>query len=79
MLVVGPAVQDVEAEFDQYWNSEYSYPAATLIRSGTAEELDQLRARKETKREEQASSTYIEALHNSPLAHACWFHWSTSG
>ena len=81
VLVVGPVVQDVEAEFDQYWNSEYSYPAATLIRQGTQQELDQLRSRIEAFYEESSTTTYRKALHDSPLAHAIRdntyeFHWA---
>jgi putative cardiolipin synthase len=68
VLVVGPAVQDVEAEFDQYWNSEYAYPAATLIRQGTEQELDQLRRRIAAFYEESSTTTYRKALQESPLA-----------
>ena len=70
VMAVGPVVQDVQAEFDQYWNSEYAYPAATLIRQGTEEELEQLRAGKETFFEASATTAYLQALDDSPLANA---------
>ena len=70
VLAVGPVVQDVEAEFDDYWNSEYAYPAATLIRQGTEEELDQLRAGKQAFFEASSTTAYVQALEDSPLANA---------
>ena len=70
VLAVGPVVQDVEAEFDDYWNSEYAYPAATLIRQGTEEELDQLRAGKQAFFEASSTTAYLQALEDSPLANA---------
>ena len=70
VLAVGPVVQDVEAEFDEYWNSEYAYPAATLIRQGTNEELEQLRAGKQAFFEASATTSYLQALEDSALANA---------
>ncbi len=67
-LAVGPVVQEVEAEFDEYWNSEYSYPAATLIRQGAREELDQLRSGREAFFDANSTSAYLQALRDSPLA-----------
>jgi putative cardiolipin synthase len=67
-LAVGPVAQRVSAEFDAYWNSEYAYPAATLIRQGVKEELDQLRSRKKAFYHESSTSVYLRALQDSPLA-----------
>lgn len=73
-MAVGPVAQDVSAEFDAYWNSEYAYPAATLIRQGTKQELDQLRSRKKAFFEESTTSVYLRALRDSPLAHSLREH-----
>ena len=70
VLAVGPVVQDVDAEFDEYWNSEYAYPAATLIRQGTEQELDELRAGKQAFFEASSTTAYLQALDDSRLANA---------
>ena len=70
VLAVGPAVQAVQAEFDEYWNSDYAYPAATLIRQGTEQELDQLRDTKQAFFEKSSTTSYLQALNDSPLANA---------
>jgi len=67
-MAVGPVVQQVEAEFDEYWNSEYAYPVATLVRQGTQAELDRLRHGKQAFFDERSTSAYLEALRDSPLA-----------
>jgi putative cardiolipin synthase len=70
VLAAGPVVQDVESEFDEYWNSEFAYPAATLIRQGTEEELAALRAEKARFFEASSTTAYLQALDDSPLAKA---------
>ena len=32
VLLAGPAVKDLSASFDRYWNSEYAYPIETLVK-----------------------------------------------
>jgi putative cardiolipin synthase len=69
VLVIGPAVKQVSASFDSYWNSELAYPASVLKgEPPTAEQirdkhrqLDELVAR-------QVDSPYLQALRNSNLA-----------
>ena len=36
VLVAGPAVKELSASFDRYWNSEYAYPIETLIKGAGA-------------------------------------------
>jgi putative cardiolipin synthase len=67
-MAVGPVVQEVETQFDEYWNSEYAYPVATLVRQGAEQELDELRSGTEDFFNESSTSTYLQALHDSPLA-----------
>jgi putative cardiolipin synthase len=69
-LAIGPVVQDVAAQFDEYWNSKHAYPVATLVREGRPKELDELRSEKEEFFEEHSTSDYLEALRDSPLANA---------
>lgn len=38
LAMVGPAVQDVSASFDQYWNSEFSVPVSAIIKKRLSEE-----------------------------------------
>jgi putative cardiolipin synthase len=81
VLAVGPVVQDVETEFDDYWNSEFAYPARTLIRRGTEEELEQLRKGKKAFFDASATTAYLQALDDSPLAdairaHTVEFRWT---
>jgi len=47
LWVAGPVVRDLSKEFDVYWNSEISYPIASLMPDFRAlpEDLDQLRQR----------------------------------
>jgi hypothetical protein len=55
-------VQDVESEFDEYWNSQYACPAATLIRQGTCDELEALRAEKQAFFEASSMTACLQAL-----------------
>jgi putative cardiolipin synthase len=68
VLAVGPVVRDVSAEFDQYWNSAYAYPAAILMPAAGGEELDALRQELDDFSSGEKAAVYIEALEGSPLA-----------
>jgi len=43
VLAVGPVVQQVSAEFNDYWNGDYAYPVATLLSPATDSDLESLR------------------------------------
>ena len=43
VLAIGPPVEEVSSEFDEYWKSEFAYPVNTLVRQGSDEDLDRLR------------------------------------
>jgi putative cardiolipin synthase len=68
LFSIGPVVPKVSAAFDEYWNSDYAYPASTLTQPVGAEQLDAIKQRLyEASRQEEAT-VYIEALKNSGLA-----------
>ncbi len=70
LLAVGPVVPEVSEAFDQYWNSDWAYPASTLTEPAPSDQLDVLRVRMDAFPRQEAATTYIEALKNSELANA---------
>jgi putative cardiolipin synthase len=83
VLVIGPPVAKVSSEFDNYWNNEFAYSTNSLVRQGTSEELDVLRAEKASLFEKNTTSAYVDALNTSPLAkgirdRTLAFSWSTA-
>jgi len=79
-LAVGPAVPEVSAEFDQYWNSEHAYPVATLVAVGTDADLQGLRDRAGDFFEKSSTTSYLQAVKDSKLANelragTVEFHW----
>jgi putative cardiolipin synthase len=81
VLAIGPPVAQVSSEFDQYWNNEFAYPVKLLIRPGTEQELDALRTARTDFYQQSATLDYVDALHNSDLAHglnqgSLGFSWS---
>jgi len=69
VLAIGPPVAEVESEFDEYWNSEHAYPTHMLVRQGSAQELDALRDARAAFYQKEATSSYVQALTDSGLAH----------
>ena len=67
VLAVGPSVSEVSEQFDKYWNSEHAYPVDILIRKGSSDELDSLKASTNKFSEDNADSPYVIALKNSSL------------
>jgi putative cardiolipin synthase len=70
LLAVGPVVPQVSEAFDQYWNSAWAYPASSLTKPASSEQLDDLRMRMDAFPRHEAAAVYIEALKNSDLANA---------
>ena len=70
LLAVGPVVPEVSEAFDQYWNSDWAYPASTLTEPAPSEQLNDLRARMDVFSRQESTTAYIEALKNSELANA---------
>ncbi len=70
MLAIGPVVAEVSDAFDQYWNSEFAYPATTLSGEADRKQLADLGQRLDDHRRSESAAGYIEALENSDLATA---------
>jgi putative cardiolipin synthase len=68
LLAVGTAVPEVSKEFDQYWNSEYAYPASVLSSPASPEQLADLKTKMDRFSRQEAAAKYIDALKNSDLA-----------
>lgn len=69
VLVFGPIAGEVSASFDQYWNSELSYPVSTLVdKIPTPQEAAQKKAEFDAFVAQQQGSKYIDYLRQSDLA-----------
>ena len=71
VLSMGPVVQEVSNSFDQYWNSDLSYPISRLARHvPTSEEARAERNKVLGYMAENTDSEYAQALLNSNLANS---------
>jgi putative cardiolipin synthase len=70
VIVIGPVVAEVSAEFDEYWNSGVVYPLAALKVGGTsaAAKLPEVRAKLAGYEQALSSSPYADALQATDLA-----------
>jgi putative cardiolipin synthase len=75
VLAIGPVADQVSASFDQYWNSELSYPISALVKNSPTDAESTLR-----KSEFDAfvstllESEYLNALRDSDLSHRIQNH-----
>jgi len=81
VLAIGPVVQQASDVFDLYWNSELTYPVATLVSEDpSSKEIATARAGLDAFAARQADSEYTVALRESNLARRLQadqveFHW----
>ena len=81
VLALGPVARSVSASFDQYWNSELSYPISVLIEKlPTPEEIEQRINEFDDFIKKQADTEYMMRLRNSNLANSfrqdrLVYHW----
>ncbi len=69
VLSVGPIAGEVSTSFDQYWNSELSYPILSLLKAPpSTEEIEQRKKIFDDFIMQQADSKYVKHLRNSELA-----------
>ncbi|WP_454738922.1 phospholipase D family protein [Cupriavidus necator] len=70
VLIAGPAVPQVSAVFDEYWNDKSSYPVVALIPAGKEApvEMRNLRKRLEARGDQAKASPYVQELLDSGLA-----------
>jgi putative cardiolipin synthase len=75
VLAIGPVAEQVSVSFDQYWNSELSYPISALVKNPPTDAESTLR-----KSEFDAfvsrllESEYLNALRDSDLSHRIQKH-----
>jgi putative cardiolipin synthase len=65
VMAVGPVVRSVSASFDAYWNSEFAVSISVLEKSGTFEQVEQIRAYLEQHTDAMQDSDYIAAVRTS--------------
>jgi putative cardiolipin synthase len=70
VMAIGPVVPDVSEAFDQYWNSEHTFPMQTLLPDTEIMPLNQLRKDLDDFYHQKQTSIYIDALNNSMFANA---------
>jgi len=83
VVAVGTAVREVSAEFDVFWNSASTYPAAGFVGLAGPEAAAGLRGRFESTRGDPRSRDYLEALRTAPLVREILdrkvaFEWTTA-
>ena len=72
-MAIGPVVQEVSTEFDQYWNNRHSFPIETLI-AGVKKDaeqdgaVDNLRSDLNEFYQQPQTLAYRDAVDHSPLA-----------
>jgi putative cardiolipin synthase len=83
VLAVGPIVDAVSREFDEYWASLSSYPAERIVPTAPTGELDRLTADAARIASEPAGQRYVEAVRQSPFVAQLHsgevpFEWATA-
>jgi putative cardiolipin synthase len=83
VVAVGAAVRDVSQEFDRYWNSASSYPAAAFVGTPGPHGDDELKARFASMRADPESIAYVDAVRSTPmirelLERELAFEWTTA-
>jgi len=68
VLVIGPAVEQVSSNFDDYWNSDYAYPVATLLPAASATDLQNLKDAAPAFFDKPATKSYLKAVKEGALA-----------
>jgi cardiolipin synthase C len=67
VIAVGPAVQEVSADFDRYWSSESAYPAERMLTSVDQDEIQKVAASASRVARDPAAAAYLKALRDSPF------------
>ena len=67
VIATGAVVRDVSADFDAYWNSESSYPVASLLPQPKPQSAELVRAAWAKLNAEPQAARYVEVLRTTPL------------
>ena len=70
VMAVGPAVAEVSSEFNDYWNSSYAYPIATLLKPASERELDELKDSAEAFYRQSSTTSYVQAVKEGRFANS---------
>jgi phosphatidylserine/phosphatidylglycerophosphate/cardiolipin synthase-like enzyme len=62
VMAVGPVVADVSSDFDQYWSSDSSYPAAQLLPPEAPQDASRLQAAASRMQRERGAAGYMTAM-----------------
>ena len=68
LLAAGPVVAEVEAVFDEYWNSTVAYPITALAPAPKTDRLPEISAKAAQYIESQRDTEYARRLLETPLA-----------
>lgn len=80
VLAIGPAVEQVSSNFDDYWNSDYAYPVSLLLPSATEADLQTLKDSAPAHFDKAETKSYMQAVSQGELANAlrngsAEYHW----
>jgi putative cardiolipin synthase len=67
VIAIGPAVGEVSAEFDRYWNSASAYPAQRLLGPPAGDAAARLEATFAGVRADPDAQSYLAAVRETPL------------
>jgi len=67
VLAAGPVVREASAEFDRYWNSEFAYPAASLLAPPPGDGATRLNDNWQKVKQDPKAQRYADALRQTPL------------
>lgn len=68
VLAIGAVVSDVSRSFDEFWDSDSSYPASLLLRPAQPADLAKLASLGERARSAPGADRYAQAVRDSQLA-----------
>lgn len=69
IVQIGAAVPEISSDFDEYWNSQYSYPADSIIKRYRVSDKKRARfmGKLEVAMQTPEAKMYFERLHNAPI------------
>ena len=70
VMLCGPAVDEVSAEFNDYWNGDYAYPVSLLLQAASEADLLRLREQRESLHTDLSTTEYVRAVEEGPLSNA---------
>jgi len=83
VLAVGPVVNDVSTDFDRYWASASSYPAASVLEPASSKAIAGVADSVQHVERDPAAAAYVQALARQPfvrdlLSRTLDFEWAAT-